>query len=46
MIKKIIWIMLLGMFGLIQISAQKIDKIVIDNDIQLIHLQDSVFVYT
>ena len=45
MIKKIIWIMLLGVFGLIQMSAQKTDKIFIDNDIQLINLQDSIFIH-
>ena len=45
MIKKIIWTMLLGLVGLSQISAQTIEKIVIDNDIQLIHLQDSIYVH-
>jgi len=33
------------MFGLLQISAQTTEKIVIDNDIQLIHLQDSIYVH-
>ena len=37
--------MLLGLVGLSQISAQTTEKIVIDNDIQLIHLQDSIYVH-
>lgn len=37
--------MLLGLVGLSQISARTIEKIVIDNDIQLIHLQDSIYVH-
>jgi len=45
MINEIICIMLTGMFGLLQISAQTTEKIVIDNDIQLIHLQDSIYVH-
>ncbi len=37
--------MLLGVIGSIQINAQKTDKIFIDDDIQLINLQDSIFVH-
>ena len=37
--------MLLGVFGLSQINAQTINKIIVDNDIQLIHLQDSIWVH-
>jgi metallo-beta-lactamase class B len=44
--KKIILIVIFGMIGLSQVIAQTDDKIVIDDDIQLIPLQDSVFIHT
>jgi len=45
MIKKIIWTALFGICSFHQISAQTSNTIVIDNDIHLIHVQDSVFVH-
>ena len=45
MIKRNIWIILLIVLGLLQVQAQKTNKIVIDDDIQLINLQDSIFVH-
>ncbi len=43
--RKGILIALFGLIGIIQLAAQAADKIVIDKDIQLIHLQDSIFVH-
>ena len=42
---KRISILLLGLVGLVALSAQTGEKILIDKDIQLIHLQDSIFVH-
>lgn len=44
MIKRFL-ILIFGLTGLISSNAQSNDKIVIDNDIQLIHLQDSVYIH-
>ncbi|WP_016775597.1 subclass B1 metallo-beta-lactamase [Anaerophaga thermohalophila] len=38
-------ILIFGLIGLFSSNAQSNEKIVIDNDIQLIHLQDSVYVH-
>jgi metallo-beta-lactamase class B len=46
MITKAIVIALFQLIGLISLNAQKNDKILIDNDIELIHLQDSIYVHT
>jgi metallo-beta-lactamase class B len=45
MIKKGFLLSILGFIGLSSIFAQSVNTIVIDNDIQLIHLQDSIFVH-
>ena len=45
MIKKGFLILIFGLIGLFSSKAQTNEKIVIDNDIQLIHLQDSVYVH-
>lgn len=45
MIKKGFLILILGLIGLFSSKAQTNKKIVIDKDIQLIHLQDSVYVH-
>jgi metallo-beta-lactamase class B len=45
MIKKGMLISILGLIGLVQIIAQPENKIVVDNDIQLIRLQDSIYVH-
>ena len=45
MINKIFLILLFVLIGLLSSKAQTNEKIVIDNDIQLIHLQDSVYVH-
>lgn len=45
MIKKGFLILILGLIGLFSSKAQTNGKIVIDKDIQLIHLQDSVYVH-
>jgi len=45
MIKKGFLILIFGLIGLFSSNAQSNEKIVIDNDIQLIHLQDSVYVH-
>lgn len=45
MIKKGFLICIFGLIGFVYSKAQTSEKIVIDNDIQLIHLQDSVFVH-
>lgn len=45
MIKKGFLILIFGLIGLISSKAQTNEKIVIDKDIQLIHLQDSVYVH-
>ncbi|WP_291861255.1 subclass B1 metallo-beta-lactamase [Marinilabilia sp.] len=43
--KKYFLIIIFGLIGLITSNAQPNEKIVIDNDIQLIHIQDSIFVH-
>lgn len=43
--KSIVIIILLGLIGIIRVSAQNQTRITIDKDIQLIHLQDSVYVH-
>jgi metallo-beta-lactamase class B len=45
MIKKGFLILMFVLIGLFASIAKNNDKIVIDNDIQLIHLQDSIFVH-
>lgn len=45
MIRKTFLILLLGLFGLFQVNAEKFEKIVVDDDIQLIKLQDSIYVH-
>ena len=45
MIKKGFLILIFGLIGLFSSKAQTNEKIVIDNDIQLTHLQDSVYVH-
>lgn len=45
MIIKGFLILIFGLIGLFSSKAQTNEKIVIDNDIQLIHLQDSVYVH-
>jgi len=45
MIKKRISILMICLIGFISLIAQTNEKIVIDNDIQLIHLHDSIFVH-
>lgn len=45
MIKQGFLILIFGLIGLFSSKAQTNEKIVIDNDIQLIHLQDSVYVH-
>jgi metallo-beta-lactamase class B len=45
MIKRGFLLVLSGLIGWVSTIAQPIEKIVIDNDIQLIHLQDSIFVH-
>ena len=45
MINKVFLILLFALIGLLSSQAQTNEKIVIDNDIQLIHLQDSVYVH-
>jgi metallo-beta-lactamase class B len=45
MIKKGFLILIFGLTGLFSSKAQTNEKIMIDNDIQLIHLQDSVYVH-
>jgi metallo-beta-lactamase class B len=45
MIKKGFLILIFGLIGLFSSKAQTNEKIVIDNDIQLIHLRDSVYVH-
>jgi metallo-beta-lactamase class B len=45
MIRKGILISILGLIGIIQLIAQTGDKIVIDEDVQLIYLQDSIYVH-
>ncbi len=45
MIKKEYLILLFGLIGLLSSRAQTHEIIVIDDDIQLIHLQDSVYVH-
>lgn len=45
MIKKRILISIFGLIGIVPLVAQTENKIIIDNDIQLIHLQDSIYVH-
>ena len=45
MIKKGILILICGLIGIVSSIAQIGNRIVIDKDIQLIHLQDSIFVH-
>lgn len=45
MIKKGILVLLLALIGIVSSIAQTANRIVIDNDIQLIQLQDSIFVH-
>lgn len=45
MIKKGILLLICGLIGIIPMFAQPDSTIVIDNDIQLIHLQDSIYVH-
>ncbi len=45
MIKKVILISIFGLIGIVSSMAQTGNRIVIDKDIQLIHLQDSIFVH-
>ena len=45
MIKKGFLISIFGLIGLTSLFAQSDNTIIIDNDIQLIHLQDSIFVH-
>lgn len=45
MIKKGILISIFGLIGLVSSIAQTNNKIAIDKDIQLIHLQDSIFIH-
>lgn len=45
MIKNGFLIVFIGLMGMVSSLAQTHQKIVIDNDIQLIHLQDSIFVH-
>ena len=45
MIKKGITLLFISLIGLVSLIAQTNEKIVIDNDIQLIHLQDSIYVH-
>ena len=45
MINKVFLIFIFVLTGLLSSKAQTKEKIVIDNDIQLIHLQDSVYVH-
>lgn len=45
MIKKVVLISIFVLIGFASIAAQSDNKILVDNDIQLIHLQDSIFVH-
>lgn len=45
MINKVFLILLFALIGLLSSQAQSNERIVIDDDIQLIHLQDSVYVH-
>lgn len=45
MIKKGILLTLFGLFGMVAVNAQISKNIEIDKDIQLIHLQDSIYVH-
>jgi metallo-beta-lactamase class B len=45
MIKKIVSLSIFGLIGILQLTAQTNDKLFIDNDIQLIHLQDSIYIH-
>ena len=45
MIKKGFLILIFGLIGVFSSKAQTNEKIVIDNDIQLIHLHDSVYIH-
>lgn len=43
--KKAVIISLLGLIGIVQLNAQTENVVVIDKEIQLIHLRDSIFVH-
>ncbi len=43
--KKSIFVLLIGLLGIYQLNARQAKSIVVDNDIQLIHLHDSVYVH-
>lgn len=45
MIKKSIWTVLLILIAAFQIEAQETQKIIINEDIELIHLKDSIFIH-
>ena len=45
MIKKRFLILIIGLLGIIQLSAQTADRITVDKDIQLIRLQDSIYIH-
>jgi metallo-beta-lactamase class B len=45
MIKKIVSLSILALIGILQLTAQTNDKLFVDNDIQLIHLQDSIYIH-
>ena len=45
MIKKVFVILIIGLIGIVSLSAQDAKNIIIDQDIKLIHLQDSIFVH-
>ena len=45
MIKKGILILIFGLIGISQLLTQTYNKIIIDEDIHLIHLQDSIYVH-
>ncbi len=45
MIRRGIILSIFGLFGIFQLAAQPSDKIIINEDIQLIHLQDSIYVH-
>lgn len=45
MIKKVIVVLIIGLIGIVSLKAQSAKDIVIDKDIKLIHLQDSIFIH-
>lgn len=46
MIRKIILVAFFALIGLYQIKAQSNNKIVVDDDIQLVQIKDSIFIHT